>query len=162
MSFVTTACGGAPRRRSAAPPDPCPHSGAATSAATATVADHRAQCIIPTSVESRRLFPCTQREPYIHVPAWSRLIIAPIGGVDNHRRDVETVPHVVEAHERTQPQAPHRPVPTEAHVGRPPGGRGGADRVAHAITRRMGLLDLHPAPAGECRAPFQQKVEPML
>src|SRR2546422_5340263 len=55
MSFVTTACGGAPRRGSAAPPDPCPHSGAATSAATATVADHRVQCIIPTSVKGRRL-----------------------------------------------------------------------------------------------------------
>src|SRR5438876_6316878 len=56
MSFVTTACGGAPGRGSAAPPDPCPHSGAATSAATATVADHRAQCIIPTSVKGRRLY----------------------------------------------------------------------------------------------------------
>src|SRR5436853_7940443 len=106
MSFVTTACGGA--ARSAAPPDPCPHSGAATSAATATVADHRAQCIIPTSVEGRRLFPCAQREPYIHVPARSRLIIAPVRGVDNHRRDVETVPRVVQAQKGPQPQAPHR------------------------------------------------------
>src|SRR5256885_7378493 len=65
MSFVTTACGGAPGRGSAAPPDPCPHSGAATSAATATVADHRVQCIIPTSVKGRRLFSRTQRESHI-------------------------------------------------------------------------------------------------
>src|SRR5436190_18651537 len=105
MSFVTTARGGATGEGSATPPDPCPHSGAATSAATTTVADHRAQCIIPTSVEVRRLFPCTQREPYIHVPARSRLIIAPIRRVDNHRRDVEAVPHVVQSHEGTQPQA---------------------------------------------------------
>src|SRR5881409_892852 len=97
MSFVTTACGGA--ARSAAPPDPCPHSGAATSAATATVADHRAQCIIPTSVEGRRLFPSTERESEVQIAAGSGLIIAPIRGVDNHRRDVETIPHVVHAHE---------------------------------------------------------------
>src|SRR6266566_9417347 len=131
MSFVTTACGGA--AGSTAPPDPCPHSGAATSAATATVADHRAQCIIPTSVEVRRLFPCTQREPHIHVPARSRLIIAPIRRVDNHRRDVEAIPHVVEADERTEPQTPHRPIPTEAHVGRPPGARGSVERVVDDI-----------------------------
>src|SRR5437870_10488006 len=56
MSFVTTACGGA--AGSVAPPDPCAHSGAVTSAATKAVADHRAQYIIPTSVEGRRLFPC--------------------------------------------------------------------------------------------------------
>src|SRR6266566_2601650 len=89
MSFVTTACGGAPGRGSAAPPDPCPHSGAATSAATATVANHRVQCIIPTSVKGRRLFSRTQRESHIHVPARSRLIIASIRRVDNHRRDLE-------------------------------------------------------------------------
>src|SRR5216110_3855745 len=97
MSFVTTACGGA--AGSAAPPDPCPHSGAATSAATATVADHRAQCIIPTSVEGRRLFPCAQREPYIHVPTRSRFVIAPIRRVDNHRPHVRPVEHIVEAEE---------------------------------------------------------------
>src|SRR2546427_9989839 len=100
MSFVTTACGGATGRGSVAPPDPCPHSGAATSAATAAVADHRAQCIIPTSVKGRRLFPCTQREPYIQVPARSRLIIAPIRGIDNHRSHIRTVPDVVQPHER--------------------------------------------------------------
>src|SRR6266550_3069352 len=134
MSFVTKPRGTA--AGSAFPPDPCPHSGPATSAATATPADHRAQCIIPTSVECRRLFPCTQREPYVHVPARSRLIIAPVRRVDNHRRDVETVPHVVQAHEGTQPQAPHRPVPAEAHVGRPPGARGSVGRVADEVTRR--------------------------
>src|SRR2546422_6115072 len=136
MSFVTTACGGAPGRGSAAPPDPCPHSGAATSAATATVANHRVQCIIPTSVKGRRLFSRTQRESHIHVPARSRLIIASIRRVDNHRRDVEAVPHVVQAHEWTQPQAPHRPVPTEAHVGRPPGG----DRKSTRLNSSHGYI----------------------
>src|SRR2546430_1200475 len=68
--------------------------------ATVTVADHRAQCIIPTSVEGRRLFSRTQRESHIHVPARSRLIIAPIRGVDNHRSYVGAIPDVVEPHER--------------------------------------------------------------
>src|SRR5256885_13938595 len=49
MSFVTTACGAA-AGGSATPPEPCPHNGAATSEATATVAHQRAQCVIPTSV----------------------------------------------------------------------------------------------------------------
>src|SRR5882724_11483236 len=104
MSFVTTACGGA--AGSTAPPDPCPHSGAATSVATAAVADHRAQCFISTSVEVPRLFPCTQREPYIHVPARSRLIIAPIRCVDNHRPNVRPIEHIAEPDERVQPQGP--------------------------------------------------------
>src|SRR5260370_41899542 len=108
MSFVTTACGGAPGGASPTPPAPWPHSGAATSPATATAGDHRAQCIIPTSVEGRRLFSCTQREPDIHVPARSRLIIAPIRGVDNHRRDVDAILQVVHAHEPAEPQAPRR------------------------------------------------------
>src|SRR5881396_39509 len=50
MSFVTTACGAA-AVGSPVPPDPCAHSGAATKHATSTVAHHRAQCVIPTSVE---------------------------------------------------------------------------------------------------------------
>src|SRR5256885_13825278 len=50
MSFVTTACGGA-AAGSPTPAEPCPHNGAATSEATATVAHQRAQCVIPTSVE---------------------------------------------------------------------------------------------------------------
>src|SRR5437660_12121257 len=104
MSFVTTARGGATGEGSATPPDPCPHSGAATSAATAAVADHRAQCIIPTSVEVRRLFPSTERESHVHVAAGSRLIIAPIRRVDNHRSYIGPVPHVVDAYERVQPQ----------------------------------------------------------
>src|SRR6266849_8896472 len=162
MSFVTTACGGALGGGSPTPPDPCPHSGAATSPATATAADHSTQCIIPTSVESRRLFPCTQREPDIHVPARSRLIIAPIRRVDNHRRDVEAVPQVVQAHEGTQPQGAHRPIPAEAHVGRPPGARGGVERVVDHVARRVSLLDLYPGPARERRPRLQQEVEPVL
>src|SRR2546430_17691284 len=135
MSFVTTARGGATGEGSATPPDPCPHSGAVTSAATAAVADHRAQCIIPTSVEVRRLFPSTERESHVHIAAGSRLIIAPIRRVDNHRRDVEAIPHVVEADERTEPQTPNRPVPTNAHVGRPPGVRGRVERIVDHIAR---------------------------
>src|SRR3989441_7300036 len=50
MSFVTTVCAAA-AVGSPVPPDPCAHSGAATKHATITVAHHRAQCVIPTSVE---------------------------------------------------------------------------------------------------------------
>src|SRR5207253_9326352 len=114
MSFVTTACGGAPGRGSAAPPDPCPHSGAATSAATATVADHRAQCIIPTSIKGRRLFSRTQRESHIHVPARSRHILAPIRRAAIHRYHVGVIPHLREPHEPPQPLPPPRPGPTPA------------------------------------------------
>src|SRR5205085_1822621 len=98
------------------PPDPCPHSGAATSAATSGVADHRARYLIPTSVEGRSLFPCTERKPDVHVAAGSGLIIAPRGRVDNHRPDIGPVEHVVEAHEWVKPHAPHRPTPSQPHV----------------------------------------------
>src|SRR3989442_15761017 len=63
MSFVTTACGGA-AGGSATPAEPCPHNGAATSEATATVAHQRAQCVIPTSVEDcGGVLPPPPREP---------------------------------------------------------------------------------------------------
>src|SRR5437773_10137940 len=115
MSFVTTARGGATGEGSATPPDPCPHSGAATSAATAAVADHRAQCIIPTSVEVRRLFPSTERAPHVHIAARSGLIIAPRHGIATHpdraRIDrygphVLPVEDVVEPHERPEAYTP--------------------------------------------------------
>src|SRR5690242_930171 len=93
MSFVTTA-----RAGSATPPDPCAHSGVAASEATAAVAHQRAHCVIPTSVEGRRLFSSTERESDVHVPTGSRLIIAPIRRVDNHRPYIAPVEHVVEAH----------------------------------------------------------------
>jgi len=51
MSFVTAALAVAEDPGFETPPDPCPHSGAATSAATSVVADHRARYLIPTSVE---------------------------------------------------------------------------------------------------------------
>src|SRR2546427_6969155 len=74
MSFVTTVCGGA--AGSAAPPEPCPHSGAATTEATATVAHQRAQCVIPTSVEGcGGVLPPPPREPHVHVAPGSPLII---------------------------------------------------------------------------------------
>src|SRR2546426_6249922 len=74
MSFVTTVCGGA--AGSAAPPEPCPHSGAATTEATATVAHQRAQCVIPTSVEGcGGVLPPAPRETDVHVAPGGRLII---------------------------------------------------------------------------------------
>src|SRR2546425_2353284 len=74
MSFVTTVCGGA--AGSAAPPEPCPHSGAATTEATATVAHQRAQCVIPTSVEGcGGVLPRAPREPDVHVAPGGRLTI---------------------------------------------------------------------------------------
>src|SRR5881628_490460 len=151
MLLVTIACGTA--AGSAAPPDPCAHSGAATSDATVTAAHHRAQCVIPTSVEGRRLFPCTKREPDVHVAAGSRLIIAPIRGVDNHRPHIGPVEHVVEADEGTQPQAPHGPVPSDAYIRGPPGhgarGEAGAHRVVDGEAGRVRLLQLRPRPARE-------------
>src|SRR2546422_3810358 len=73
MSFVTTVCGGA--AGSAAPPEPCPHSGAATTEATATVAHQRAQCVIPTSVEGcGGVLPPPPRETHVHVAPRSRLL----------------------------------------------------------------------------------------
>src|SRR5256884_8902809 len=67
MSFVTTACGGA-AGGSATPPEPCPHNGAATSEATATVAHQRAQCVIPTSVgDCGGVLPPAHRGTDIHV-----------------------------------------------------------------------------------------------
>src|SRR6184192_4505697 len=122
MSFVTTARGGA-AGGSATLPEPCPHSGAATTEATATVAHQRAQCVIPTSVEGcGGLLPRAQREPDVHVASGSRLIIpsrheaathADRGGVDRDRSDVLAVEEVVAAQERPEPHAPERAVPAE-------------------------------------------------
>src|SRR5438128_12291335 len=98
MSFVTTARGGATGEGFATPPDPSPHSGAATSAATAGVSDHRAQCIIPTSVEVRRLFPSTERKSHVHIASGSGLIIAPrheVGTNPDRARVDRYVPHVL-------------------------------------------------------------------
>src|SRR2546425_10440121 len=90
MSFVTTLCGAA--GGSATPPDPCAHSGAATSEATAAAAHHRAHCVIPTSVEGPGdLLPCAERESDVHVTAGSGLVIPPAGRVDYHRSDVRPV-----------------------------------------------------------------------
>src|SRR5207253_1691421 len=159
MSFVTTARGAA---GSAMPPDPCAHSGAPASDATAAAAHHRAQRVIPTSVESRRLFPSTDRESDVDVAAGSRLIIAPIRRVDNHRPYVAPVEHVIEAQKRVRAHAPHRSGPADADVGHPPGQGDGVGRVADQIARRMRLLDLHPAAAREGRATAQQEMQPVL
>src|ERR1041385_943470 len=121
MSFVTVVCGVAAGAATPPPPDPCPHSGPATSAATATAADHRAQCIIPTSLEGRLLFPCAHRQSHVEVAARSGLIVAPIGRVDHHRTDVETVPDVVHAHERREPQTLQGAVPAHPQVVVPQG-----------------------------------------
>src|SRR5216117_3800257 len=66
MSFVTTACGAA-AVGSPVPPDPCAHSGAATNHATSTVAHHRAQCVIPTSVEGPPTY-----SPEVGMTHWAR------------------------------------------------------------------------------------------
>src|SRR2546421_5932397 len=130
MSFVTTALAVGEDAGFDTPPDPCPHSGAATSAATSGVADHRARYLIPTSVERRILLPRTERKPHVQVASGSGLIIAPRSRVDNHRADVGPVEQVVAAEERAQPHAPCRSAPPQAHVGGPPGtgGRVETDR----------------------------------
>src|SRR6266516_4853085 len=152
MSFVTTVCGGA--AGSAAPPEPCPHSGAATTEATATVAHQRAQCVIPTSVEGcGGLLPRAQREPDIHVAPGSGLIIpsrheaathADRRGVDRHRPDVLAVEDVVEAHERPEPHAAERPVPPQPHARRPPRTGPHAQRVVDEEAGGMRLFELGP------------------
>src|SRR5689334_629026 len=100
MSFVTIALAEGEMPGFETPPDPCPHSGAAMSAATRTVADHRAQYLIPTSDEGPKLLTCTQCEAHVGVAPGSGLIIAPIRRVDNHRPDVCSIEQVVEAHKR--------------------------------------------------------------
>src|SRR2546430_3646996 len=135
MSFVTTALAVGEDPGFETPPDPCPHSGAATSAATSGVADHRARYLIPTSVEGRSLFSCTERKPGVHVAAGSGLIIAPRGRVDNHRPDIGPVEHVVEAHERGEPHAPRRPAPAQSYVGGPPRAGGRVEGIVDEITR---------------------------
>src|SRR5260370_9730405 len=150
MSLVPTLCDGA--AGSATPPDPCAPSGAATSDAPITVADHRAQCLIPTSVEGRSSLASTYRKPYIHVAAGSGFIIAPLGRVDNHRTHICPVEQVVEAHERAEAHASHRAVPSQPQVPRPPRPRAGRERVVHDEPGRVGLLELRPASVGEPRA----------
>src|SRR5438046_8651818 len=120
MSFVTTACGGA-AAGSPTPAEPCPHNGAATSEATATVAHQRAQCVIPTSVEDcGGLLPRAQRESDVHVAPRSGLVVPPPRGVDHHRPYVGPVEHNVETHARAAPEASEGPVPPHAHGRGPP------------------------------------------
>src|SRR5436309_14517275 len=113
MSFVTTLCGAA--GGSATPPDPCAHSGAATSEATAAAAHHRAHCVIPTSVEGPGdLLPCAERESDGHVAAGGGLVIPPAGRVDYHRSDVPPVEPLAEPREPPQPHAADVPSPPQA------------------------------------------------
>src|SRR5437870_13922720 len=114
MSFVTTACGGA-AGGSATPPEPCPHNGAATSEATATVAHQRAQCVIPTSVEDcGGLLPRAQREPDVHVAPGSGPVVPPPRGIDHHRSHVGPGEHIGENQGRGAPQAADPPRPPHA------------------------------------------------
>src|SRR5438046_9879942 len=100
MSFVTTACGGA-AAGSPTPAEPCPHNGAATSEATATVAHQRAQCVIPTSVEDcGGLLPRAQREPHVHVAAGGGLVVPPPRGLDHPRSPLRPVERTVQTQER--------------------------------------------------------------
>src|SRR5437867_6916889 len=181
MSFVTTVCGEpAGRPRSPAPPEPCAPNPPATSDASVTAAHHRAPSLIPTSVDcrSRRrgtvcrapLLPGSQRESDIHVPAGSRLIIAPRHEaathpyglrVDRHGAHVRPVEQVVEAAERMEPHAPEVPLPSQTHVGRPPRTRSDGEGVVHEEARRMCLLDLGPGAAGPGRPRLNRHVEPV-
>src|SRR5207245_3949364 len=91
MSFVTTACGGA-AGGAATPPEPCPHNGAATSEATATVAHQRAQCVIPTSVgDCGGLLPRAPRESDRHVAPGRGRVVPPARSADHHRSHVGRV-----------------------------------------------------------------------
>src|SRR5207248_10980225 len=115
MSFVTTACGGA-AAGSPTPAEPCPHNGAATSEATATVAHQRAQCVIPTSVEDcGGLLPRAQREPDVHVAPGSGLVVPPPPGIDHLPSHVGPVVHILETQERAAPQAADRARPPPAY-----------------------------------------------
>src|SRR2546423_246357 len=155
MSFVTTllAEGGTPGFET--PPDPCPHSGAATSAATSVIADHRARYFIPTSVEGRSLLSRAQRKSDVHIAAGSGLIIALKRRVDNHRPDVRAIEYVVEPDEGVHAQGADRAIPPRSHVRGPPRASGGVQGVVHEETRRVGLLDLRPATARQRGAPPQ-------
>src|SRR5437016_14123897 len=105
MSFVTTACGGA-AGGSATPPEPCPHNGAATSEATATVAHQRAQCVIPTSVgDCGGLLPRAQRESHIHAAPRSGPVVPPPRRVDHHRSPAGPVEDRGETHEPAAAEA---------------------------------------------------------
>src|SRR5438034_5281574 len=169
MSLVSTVCDAA--ARSAAPPDHFPHSEAATTEATATVAHHRAQCVIPTSVEGcGGLLPRAQREPDIHVAPGSRLIIpsrheaathADRRGVDRHRPDVLAVEDVVEAHERPEPHAAERPVPSQPHTRRPPGAGPHAQGVVDEEAGGMRLFELGPGAPGPRGTRFDDQVQPV-
>src|SRR5437763_1490445 len=175
MSFVTTVCGEpAGRPRSPVPPEPCAPNPPATSDASVTAAHHRAQRLIPTSVDcrSRPLLPGSQRESDIHVPAGSGLIIAPRHEVathpihpyglriDRHRAHVLPVEHVVEPDEGMEPHTPQGPLPPQAHVGRPPRTRSDVEGVVHEVARRMCLLDLGPGAAGPGRTRLERQVQP--
>src|SRR2546427_1937506 len=109
-----------------------------------------------------RSFTSAKRESEVHVAAGSGLKIAPPRRVDNHRPHVGPVEHVVEAQERAQPQAPPRPVPTDAYVRGPP--RAGADveGVVHHVARGVRLLQLGPTPPGEAGPRLQQEMQPVL
>src|SRR3989442_1928561 len=143
MSFVTTVCGGA--AGSAAPPEPCPHSGAATTEATATVAHQRAQCVIPTSVEGcGGLLPRAQREPDVHVAPGSRLIIpsrheaathADRSGVDRDRPDGLADVGGILADRPPEPAARRPPVPSPPHHAPPPPARPAYHPGCHPRTR---------------------------
>src|SRR2546429_7069450 len=109
MSFVTTACGGA-AAGSPTPAEPCPHNGAATSEATATVAHQRAQCVIPTSVEDcGGVLPPPPREPPVHVAPRGGRGVPPPPGTAHHPSPAAPAVHTVENHRRAPPHPAHPP-----------------------------------------------------
>src|SRR2546428_9517028 len=98
MSFVTTACGGA-AAGSPTPAEPCPHNGAATSEATATVAHQRAQCVIPTSVEDcGGVLPPPPPQHHAHPAARGGVGVPPPPGPGNHPTHRRAAAHTAEGH----------------------------------------------------------------
>src|SRR5256884_4121145 len=111
MSFVTTACGGA-AAGSPTPAEPCPHNGAATSEATATVAHQRAQCVIPTSVEDcGGVLPPAPRETHRHVSPRRGLVVTPPPGICHHPPPTGPGAHTFPTHKRAPPPAGAPPPP---------------------------------------------------
>src|SRR5881392_2758561 len=166
MSFVTTALAEEEDPGFETPPDPCPHSGAATSAATSGIADHRARYLIPTSVEGRSDYsPAPSANPtYMFRPGAGS--IAPIRHVDNHRPDVCPIEQVVEAHKGVTAYPRDATAPPEPHIRGPPGRRmrraARGHGVVHGEPGRVPLLELYPGAARERRLGLEEQVQPVL
>src|SRR6266566_4189995 len=73
------------------------------------------------------------RKTQIHVPARRRLVEPIPRRIDDDRADVAMIECVVDAKERRQPDPTRSPVPTDAHIRRPPRRGTNAREVAHQV-----------------------------